>query len=110
MGSELGGELDGLVLDGEAADGDVVGAAVAGGGGAVAVGDLPGLTGELLECGGFRWVEDGVVLLEALAEFRGEDLLIISFRCILKDIGINSPRDLMIRCQSLAAASVREFQ
>lgn len=72
---ELGGELDGLVLDGQAADGDVVGAAVTGRGGAVAVGDLPGLAGKLLERGRLGGVKYCVVLLRGRVELGGEDLL-----------------------------------
>ena len=60
LGREGVGELDGLGFDDEAADVDVVGADGAGGRGAVAVGDLPGGVGGVLERAGFGRVEDGV--------------------------------------------------
>jgi hypothetical protein len=49
LGGESLGQLDGLVLDLEAADGDDVGADVARGRAAVSVLDLPGLARCLLE-------------------------------------------------------------
>lgn len=56
-------QLDGLVLDDQAADGDGVGAHGAGRGGAVAVADLPGRARGGLERARFLGVEDVVFLL-----------------------------------------------
>ena len=75
LGRERVGELDGLGFDDEAADVDVVGADGAGGGGAVAVGDLPGGVGGFLEGAGFGRVEDGVACRgRGFRKFGGPDL------------------------------------
>lgn len=71
---EFRGKLDGLVLNREAANGNVIAAAVARGGAAVAVGNLPRLAGQLLEGGRLGRVKDSVALLGGLLQLGGKDL------------------------------------
>lgn len=61
LGGELFGQLDGLVLDDDAADVDDVCSDGAGGGGTVSVGDLPGRARGVFERAGLFGVEDGML-------------------------------------------------
>ena len=68
-------ELDGLILDHETADVEVIGTNVARGRGAVAVGDLPGGAGGFLERAGLFRIKDCVIGFAAdrAGEFGGPD-------------------------------------
>ena len=73
LGGDGLGELDGLAGDGRAADGDGVGVDVARGAGAVAVGDVPCVAGELLRGAGGSRVVDPVAVCRGCGELGGED-------------------------------------